>query len=50
MLNTDPPAHTRLRALVDQAFTGRAVARLRPRIEQIAMTCWTGCPPTPRST
>jgi cytochrome P450 len=36
MLNTDPPAHTRLRALVDQAFTDRTVARLRPRIEQIA--------------
>jgi cytochrome P450 len=36
MLNTDPPAHTRLRALVDQAFATRAVARLRPRIEQIA--------------
>ena len=36
MLNTDPPAHTRLRALVDQAFATRSVARLRPRIEQIA--------------
>jgi cytochrome P450 len=36
MLNTDPPAHTRLRALVDQAFTEHTVARLRPRIEQIA--------------
>ncbi|HXP57998.1 MAG TPA: cytochrome P450 [Streptosporangiaceae bacterium] len=36
MLNTDPPAHTRLRSLVDQAFTTRNVARLRPRIEQIA--------------
>jgi cytochrome P450 len=36
MLNTDPPAHTRLRSLVDRAFTARTVARLRPRIEQIA--------------
>jgi cytochrome P450 len=36
MLNTDPPAHTRLRALVDQAFTERTVARLQPQIEQIA--------------
>ncbi|HWG13592.1 MAG TPA: cytochrome P450 [Streptosporangiaceae bacterium] len=36
MLNTDPPAHTRLRALVNQAFTEHTVARLRPRIEQIA--------------
>jgi cytochrome P450 len=36
MLNTDPPAHTRLRSLVEQAFTGQTVARLRPRIQQIA--------------
>jgi cytochrome P450 len=36
MLNTDPPAHTRLRSVVNRAFTGRAVARLLPRIEQIA--------------
>jgi cytochrome P450 len=35
MLNTDPPDHTRLRKLVNKAFTLRAVARLRPRIEQI---------------
>ncbi|WP_306999372.1 cytochrome P450 family protein [Amycolatopsis thermophila] len=35
MLNTDPPDHTRLRKLVNKAFTARTVARLRPRIEQI---------------
>ncbi|WP_410660683.1 cytochrome P450 family protein [Amycolatopsis sp. lyj-112] len=35
MLNTDPPDHTRLRKLVNQAFTSRTVSRLRPRIEQI---------------
>lgn len=35
MLNTDPPDHTRLRKLVNKAFTPRAVARLRPRIEEI---------------
>ncbi|RSN20453.1 cytochrome P450 [Amycolatopsis sp. WAC 01416] len=35
MLNTDPPDHTRLRKLVNQAFTARTVSRLRPRIEQI---------------
>jgi cytochrome P450 len=35
MLNSDPPDHTRLRALVAKAFTGRRVERLRPRIEQI---------------
>ncbi|MFE0025185.1 cytochrome P450 [Amycolatopsis sp. NPDC059021] len=35
MLNSDPPDHTRLRKLVNKAFTGRTVARLRPRIEEI---------------
>ncbi|HET6502781.1 MAG TPA: cytochrome P450 [Amycolatopsis sp.] len=35
MLNTDPPDHMRLRKLVGRAFTGRAVARLRPRIEAV---------------
>ncbi|MFI7341059.1 cytochrome P450 [Streptomyces sp. NPDC050085] len=33
MLNSDPPRHTRLRRLVQQAFTQRRVAALRPRIE-----------------
>ncbi|MGE5828713.1 MAG: cytochrome P450 family protein [Micromonosporaceae bacterium] len=36
MLNTDPPRHTRLRALVGKAFTAHRVERLRPRIEQVA--------------
>ncbi|HVV08765.1 cytochrome P450 [Amycolatopsis sp.] len=36
MLNLDPPDHTRLRKLVNKAFTARTVSRLRPRIEQIA--------------
>jgi cytochrome P450 len=36
MLSSDPPDHTRLRRLVNRAFTGRAIAGLRPRIEQIA--------------
>ncbi|OZM70505.1 cytochrome P450 [Amycolatopsis antarctica] len=35
MLNMDPPDHTRLRKLVNKAFTPRAVARLRPRVEEI---------------
>ncbi|MFD2473803.1 cytochrome P450 family protein [Amycolatopsis silviterrae] len=38
MLNSDPPVHTRLRKLVNKAFTGRTVARLRPRIQEIADT------------
>jgi cytochrome P450 len=36
MLSQDPPAHTRLRKLVSKAFTPRAVARIRPRLEEIA--------------
>ena len=36
MLTADPPDHTRLRRLVNKAFTARAVERLRPRIEQAA--------------
>jgi len=35
MLNTDPPDHTRLRRLVQKAFTPGRVAALRPRIEAI---------------
>ena len=36
MLNSDPPAHTRLRTLVNQALAARTVSRLRPRIEGAA--------------
>ncbi len=35
MLNSDPPDHTRLRKLVNKAFTARSVAALRPRIQEI---------------
>jgi cytochrome P450 len=35
MLVSDPPRHTRLRTLVSKAFTPRAIAALRPRIEAI---------------
>jgi pimeloyl-[acyl-carrier protein] synthase len=35
MLFVDPPDHTRLRALVNKAFTPAAVGRLRPRVEAI---------------
>jgi pimeloyl-[acyl-carrier protein] synthase len=36
ILFLDPPDHTRLRALVQQAFTPRAIEALTPRIRQIA--------------
>jgi cytochrome P450 len=36
MLNLDPPDHTRLRRLVQKAFTAGRVTALRPRVEEIA--------------
>ena len=36
MLGQDPPEHTRLRSLVNQAFTPRIVRRLEPRMHEIA--------------
>jgi cytochrome P450 len=35
MLVLDPPDHTRLRRLVQAAFTPRAIDRLQPRIQQL---------------
>ena len=35
ILNSDPPTHTRLRALVNRAFTPRTVEGLRPHIEEV---------------
>jgi cytochrome P450 len=36
LLNTDPPDHTRLRPLVQKAFTPRRAGQLRPRTQEIA--------------
>jgi cytochrome P450 len=36
LLNTDPPDHTRLRRLLQKAFTPRRAAQLRPRTKEIA--------------
>lgn len=36
LLELEPPAHTRLRTLVNRAFVSRAIERLRPRIESLA--------------
>jgi cytochrome P450 len=38
LLNLEPPDHTRIRALVSKVFTPRAIAGLRPFIEQQATT------------
>jgi cytochrome P450 len=35
MLSMDPPDHTRVRGLVNRAFTPRSVELMRPRIQQI---------------
>lgn len=36
LVRTDPESHARLRKLLSRAFTARRVARLRPRVEDIA--------------
>lgn len=36
MLEREPPAHTRLRMLVNRAFVSRTVERLRPQLERLA--------------
>jgi len=35
MPNTDPPEHTRVRGLVNKAFSARVVEGMRPRVQQI---------------
>ncbi|MGW3466073.1 cytochrome P450 family protein [Streptomyces olivaceoviridis] len=44
MLNSDAPKHTRLRRLVNSAFTPRRVEALRPRIEEIVRDLLDECP------
>lgn len=36
MVFNDPPSHTRLRMLVNKAFTPKAVQQMKPRIEEIS--------------
>jgi cytochrome P450 len=38
LLELEPPAHTRLRTLVNRAFVSRQVEKLRPKIEALAHT------------
>lgn len=44
MLNSDGPKHTRLRRLVNSAFTPRRVRELRPRIEEVVGSLLDECP------
>jgi len=44
MLSTDPPAHTRMRSLVNKAFTPRQVERIRPQMVEIAKGLLDGLP------
>ncbi|MEV0180072.1 cytochrome P450 [Streptomyces sp. NPDC050625] len=46
MLNSDAPKHTRLRRLVNSAFTPRRVEALRPKIREIVGSLLDGCPAT----
>ena len=43
---TDPPTHTRLRGLMNRAFTSRAVEQLRPRIVDIVAELLEAVQPT----
>ena len=36
MLNLDPPDHTRLRSLVNKAFTNQVIVRMKERIQHVA--------------
>jgi cytochrome P450 len=46
LLFRDPPQHTRLRGLVNLAFTPRTVERLRPHVAEIAEDLLDRAPPT----
>lgn len=35
LINMDPPEHTKLRAIVQRAFTPRTISRLEPRLRQL---------------
>jgi cytochrome P450 len=44
MLSLDPPAHTRLRNLVNKAFTPRVVEQIRPHIRDLATELFDALP------
>ncbi|GGJ41742.1 cytochrome P450 family protein [Streptomyces brasiliensis] len=43
MLFSDPPKHTRLRRIINSAFTPRRIESLRPRIQKISDELLDGC-------
>jgi cytochrome P450 len=45
MIHMDAPDHTRLRGLVNKAFTPRAVSSMEDHIHISSMGCWTRCRP-----
>ena len=48
ILRMDPPDHTRVRRLVGKAFTPKAIAAMRPRVEEIARGLLEGAPASGR--
>ena len=44
MLEREPPAHTRLRRIVQRAFVSRSIERLRPRVTALAHGLVDRCP------
>jgi cytochrome P450 len=46
IINTDPPVHTRMRNIVNRAFTPRMVADLEPRIREITVGLLSRIAPT----
>ncbi len=45
LLELEPPEHTRIRSLVNPAFLGRVIEKLRPRIAHVASQCLDGIAP-----
>ena len=43
MLSSDPPAHTRMRNLVNKAFTPRSVEAIRPCPRRTSKSCRASC-------
>src|SRR5205807_1082705 len=44
ILSCDPPSHTRMRALVNKAFTPRVIEEMRPHIQEITDSLFDSIP------